>query len=54
MYEICKKQYERKQEKGTLTKEYSEKQVVYIGIFLMNELLKQEEYQELLDMLTVE
>ena len=54
MYETCKKQYERKIEKGTMTKEYGEKQTVYIGIFLMNELLTQEQYQELLEMVTVE
>ena len=54
MYETCKKQYERKVENGTMTKEYGEKQTVYIGIFLMNELLTQEQYQELLEMVTVE
>lgn len=54
MYETCKKQYERKIEKGTMTKEYGDKQIVYLGIFLMNELLTQEQYQELLEMVTVE
>ncbi|MBN1051267.1 hypothetical protein DV092_04245 [Clostridium botulinum] len=52
MFETCKKQYERKIERGLLTTEYVEKQKVYIGIFLMNELLKQEEYQEVLETLT--
>ncbi|MGN2337598.1 hypothetical protein ACTFIN_05660 [Clostridium cagae] len=52
MFETCKKQYERKIERGLLTTEYVEKQKVYIGIFLMNELIKQEEYQEVLETLT--
>lgn len=51
MYETCKNQYQRKIEKGTLTHEYVEKQKVYISIFLMNDLLTQEEYQEILDLL---
>ena len=53
MFETCKKQYERKIERGLLTNEYVEKQKVYIGIFLMNELLIQEQYQEILELLTV-
>ncbi len=53
MFETCKKQYERKIERGILTTEYVEKQKVYIGIFLMNELLTQEQYQEVLEVLTV-
>ncbi|ACD52630.1 hypothetical protein ST12_08230 [Clostridium botulinum] len=53
MYETCKKQYERKIERGLLTIEYVEKQKVYVGIFLMNELLIQEQYQEILELLTV-
>ncbi|MDR5586610.1 hypothetical protein [Clostridium aquiflavi] len=52
MFETCKKQYEGKIERGLLTNEYVEKQKVYIGIFLMNELLTQEQYQEVLEILT--
>lgn len=51
MYKTCLEQYTKKKDKGTLTKEYADKQTIYIGIFLMNELLTQEEYQELLDLL---
>lgn len=51
MYETCKKQYERKAARGALTHEYIEKQKVYLGIFLMNEMLSQEQYQELMDFL---
>ncbi|MBZ9691641.1 hypothetical protein [Clostridium sp. M14] len=53
MFETCKKQYERKIERGLLTPEYVKKQKVYIGIFLMNEQLTQEQYQEVLEILTV-
>ncbi len=53
MFETCKKQYERKIERGLLTNEYVEKQKIYVGIFLMNELLTQEQYQEVLEILTV-
>lgn len=51
MYEICKEQYKRKVLKGRLTHEYIEKQKVYLGIFLMNEMLTQDQYQELMDYL---
>lgn len=54
MYEICKKQYERKNEKGTLTKEYKEKQKQYISVFLMFEQITQEQYEELMELLTNE
>ena len=51
MYETCKKQYERKVARGALTHEYIEKQKVYLGIFLMNDMLTQAQYQELMDFL---
>ena len=52
MYTVCKEQYERKVKKGTLTHAYVEKQKVYIGVFLQNEMLTLEQYQELFDYLT--
>lgn len=52
MYTVCKEQYERKVRKGTLTHAYVEKQKIYIGVFLQNEMLTLEQYQELFDYLT--
>lgn len=52
MYEMCKKQYLRKIERNLMTPEYIEKQKVYIGIFLMNEQLTEEQYEELLELLS--
>lgn len=51
MYEICKEQYKRKVLNGRLTHEYIEKNKVYLGIFLMNEMLTQDQYQEIMDYL---
>lgn len=51
MYEICKKQYERKIEKGTLTHEYVEKQKKNLGVFLLYEQITQEQYEELMNLL---
>ena len=53
MYETCKKQYERKASKGKLTEEYANKQKVNIGIFLMFEQITQEQYSELMELLTI-
>lgn len=51
MYETCKEQYKRKIERGIMTAEYIEKQKIYIGIFLMNDELEKNQYQELLELL---
>lgn len=51
MYEICKNTYTRRIEKGTLTHDYVVKQKKYISIFLMNDMLTQEQYEELLELL---
>ena len=45
MYEICKNTYTRRIEKGTLTHAYVVKQKKYISIFLMNDMLTQEQYE---------
>ncbi|MBS5984590.1 MAG: hypothetical protein KIC67_18625 [Clostridium butyricum] len=51
MYVVCKEQYERKVSKGTLTSSYVEKQKIYIGVFLQNEMLTLEQYQKVFDYL---
>ena len=51
MYTVCKQQYERKVSKGTLTHAYVEKQKVYLGVFLQNDMITLEQYQELFDFL---
>lgn len=51
MYTVCKQQYERKVSKGTLTHAYVEKQKVYLGVFLQNDMITLEQFQELVDYL---
>ena len=53
MYTVCKQQYERKVSKGTLTHAYAEKQKVYLGVFLQNDMITLEQFQELVDLLNV-
>ena len=53
MFKTCKEQYERKIAKGKLTKEYAEKQKRYVGTFLMSEQITQDEYSELMELLTI-
>lgn len=50
-FEMIKKSIEAKKKRGTLTEEYIEETKMKMDVFLMNNRLTEEEYNELTEML---
>lgn len=52
MYTLCKKQIETKIAKGTLTTDYIAKMKKNLGVFLITEEITDDEYMELIMLMT--